>query len=49
MSETSLDESGGERAGGENACSMAPRSVMRSTLRWLGYERVKIGWKIPAR
>lgn len=47
--ETSFEASGGERTGGENACTIARKRVMRSTFRWWGYERVKMGWKMPAR
>ena len=35
--------------GGAKARRIARKSVIRSTLRLFGYERVKIGWKIPAR
>jgi hypothetical protein len=46
---TSFDSSGGRTCGGAKARVIARNSVMRSTLRVVGYERVKMGWKMPAR
>lgn len=46
---TSFFGSVGEREGGEKASLMAEKRVMRSTRRVWGYERVKMGWKMPAK
>lgn len=46
---TSFESSWGTIVGGANARRIALKSVIRSTLRLFGYERVKMGWKIPAR
>jgi hypothetical protein len=45
----SFDVSCGRSDGGEKASRMAWKRVMRSTFRVYGYDRVKMGWKIPAR
>ena len=49
LSVTSFDSSGGDSFGGEKASRIARKRVVRSTLRVAGYERVNMGWKMPAR
>ena len=46
---TRLSGFAGAARGCEKASRMARKSVMRSTFRVLGYERVKMGQNIPAR